>query len=477
MIDKDLLDLMVEESNKYACTKNPEKHLALSVPELEKFIGICFLMSIYGLPNARMYWQKETEVNRVSECLSRNRWEQIKSNLHFNDNATHNNSTEKLFKLRPFLDSVVKKFNEIPMTEKMCVDEQMIPFKGRHSLKQYLKSKPKKWGFKAFVMCDSKGIVYNWEMYTGAIQPDPGLPDVGASGNIVLKLAKIIPQNMFYKIYYDNWFNSIYLQVALEKRGIQSIGTIRPKRLQGCNFISDKEMSRKGRGTFAEQRTTVDGVNLICVKWFDNKAVHTLSTFAGAHPVENVKRWDSKTKSRIDVPYPSVILLYNQFMGGVDLMDALIALYRTLIRSRKWYLKIYFHLMDLCVVNAWLLYRRDCESCGMKKNKIMNLLTFKCNLAFTLCSSTQIDSRKRGRPSQSSVEQGLESKKKKGKVAMMPPQDIRKDQIGHWPNYAEKRGRCKYPGCSGLIQTMCIKCKVHLCFTPSKNCFVAFHTN
>ncbi|KAK9717870.1 Transposase IS4 [Popillia japonica] len=142
-------------------------------------------------------------------------------------------------------------------------------------------------------------------MYTGATQPDPGLPDVGASGNIVLKLAKIIPQNMFYKIYYDNWFNSIYLQVALEKRGIQSIGTIRPNRLQGCNFISDKEMSRKGQGTFAAQRTTLDGVKLICVKWFDNTTVHTLSTFAGAHPVKNVKRWNSKTKSRIDVPCPS----------------------------------------------------------------------------------------------------------------------------------------------------------------------------
>lgn len=37
-------------------------------------------------------------------------------------------------------------------------------------------------------------MIYNWEMYTGAIQPDLDLPDVGASGNIVMKLAKKSPK-------------------------------------------------------------------------------------------------------------------------------------------------------------------------------------------------------------------------------------------------------------------------------------------
>ena len=46
-------------------------------------------------------------------------------------------------------------------------------------------------------------------------------------------------------------------------------------------------------------------------------------------------------------------------MGGVDLADMLIALYRTNIITRKiWYLKIIFYCVDIAKINAWLLYRR-----------------------------------------------------------------------------------------------------------------------
>ncbi|KAK9694571.1 7tm Odorant receptor [Popillia japonica] len=80
--------------------------------------------------------------------------------------------------------------------------------------------------------------------------------------------------------------------------------------------------------------------------------------------------------------------------------------------------------------------------------KIYRHLFFDVNLRLTKCQnvlakrnrSKQSIRVKRGRPSQRSVEQGLEAKKKR-KVAMMPTQDIGNDQVGHWPNYAEKRGR------------------------------------
>uniref|UniRef100_A0A8D8VY63 PiggyBac transposable element-derived protein domain-containing protein n=1 Tax=Cacopsylla melanoneura TaxID=428564 RepID=A0A8D8VY63_9HEMI len=45
-------------------------------------------------------------------------------------------------------------------------------------------------------------------------------------------------------------------------------------------------------------------------------------------------------------------------MGGVDLMDSLLARHRILLGSKKWYFKIFFHLIDMAMVNAWLLSRR-----------------------------------------------------------------------------------------------------------------------
>lgn len=200
------------------------------------------------------------------------------------------------------------------------------------------------------MLCGSDGVIYNRELYSGSVDIDPTLTDVGVSGNVVMRLSKIVPRNYYYKIYFDNWFNSPKLQVELFKLDILSLGTVRSDRLGGYTFSTDKEMAKKG--SLEERKTNIDGIELTSVKWYDNKPVHLLNTFVGANPVREVKRWDIKAISKIDVPCPKAVELYNQFMGGVDLVDTLIALYRTTIRSKKWYHKIYFHLMDVCVVNA-----------------------------------------------------------------------------------------------------------------------------
>ncbi|KAF6201611.1 hypothetical protein GE061_004003 [Apolygus lucorum] len=48
----------------------------------------------------------------------------------------------------------------------------------------------------------------------------------------------------------------------------------------------------------------------------------------------------------------------TEHMGCVDLSDMLIALYRTPLRSHRWYLALFAQLLDICVDNAWLMYRR-----------------------------------------------------------------------------------------------------------------------
>jgi hypothetical protein len=92
------------------------------------------------------------------------------------------------------------------------------------------------------------------------------------------------------KVYYDNWFSSVNLLVELEKMGIQSLGTLRPNRLPECSFISDTEMERQGRGTVEEKVTSVEGVEIIALKWYENKPVHLVSSFADAYPTSVVQR-------------------------------------------------------------------------------------------------------------------------------------------------------------------------------------------
>lgn len=103
------------------------------------------------------------------------------------------------------------------MSEKLTIDEQMVPFKGRNRLKQYLPSKPKKWGYKILISTGSDEIPHNLEVYNGRVNQPPELPDVGASGNAILRLAQPIPKEENYKFFFDNWFTSVPLVVTLNE--------------------------------------------------------------------------------------------------------------------------------------------------------------------------------------------------------------------------------------------------------------------
>ena len=76
------------------------------------------------------------------------------------------------------------------------------------------------------------------------------------------------------------------------------------------------------------------------------------------NPVAHISRFEPKAKERVNVPCPSIVSTYNKFMGGVDLLDSLLSLYRIHIRSKKWYHKLFFHFLDVTVVKSWLMHCR-----------------------------------------------------------------------------------------------------------------------
>ena len=64
-------------------------------------------------------------------------------------------------------------------------------------------------------------------------------------------------------------------------------------------------------------------------------------------------------------------------MGGVDLADMLIALYRTKIMvEKRWHLQVIFHALDICKIKGWLLYCRYCHEQAVPKTDQKSLLAF-----------------------------------------------------------------------------------------------------
>uniref|UniRef100_A0A3P9CMK6 PiggyBac transposable element-derived protein domain-containing protein n=1 Tax=Maylandia zebra TaxID=106582 RepID=A0A3P9CMK6_9CICH len=250
---------------------------------------------------------------------------------------------------------------------------------------------------------------------------------------VVTTLCQTITQPRLSVVFCDNYFTSFKLVQHLDTSlGVKCIGTVRPNRTGGATLMTDKELMKRGRRAFDYR--SAEGV--IAVKWFDNKCVNLLSNASGIMPLSTVKHWSKESKAKVMIPCPSLIPAYNEHMGGIDLSDMLVHLYKTPAKSTRWYLPLFGYMLDLSIANSWLVYKREC---GQLNQKPITLKRFRLAVA----------------PSQ-------------------PQPDVRYDCFGHWPLHFDKRGRCNYCP-KGVSRWKCQKCNVFLCLNASQECFAVYH--
>ena len=107
------------------------------------------------------------------------------------------------------------------------IDEGMIPFTGRSSIKQCMKDKPNKQGLKMWKLVDSiSSYLYAFDIYKGK-----GVErEVGLGQHVVLHLAKELQLGQPWMLFLDNFLSSVDLIDQLYERGIFATATIRPNR-------------------------------------------------------------------------------------------------------------------------------------------------------------------------------------------------------------------------------------------------------
>lgn len=480
LFSNEIMKKITDESNLYISQKNINDTFTVTIEKLAKFLGICVYMSVVHMPNVRSYWATSLGFPQIKNVMSQKLFEKIKSAIHFNNNGTMiprgEPNHDRLHKIRPIVDLLNERFQTVPLQECLSVDEQMCATKARNYLKQYLPAKPHKWGYKLFVLCGTDGYAYHFEIYSGAGQenlPKSDEPELGSCANVVVRLCRIIPPAKNFKVYFDNYYSTVPLVVHLARRGIFSLGTVRKNRVPNSKIPSDSDMKKKARGTSEECVTTVEGVEVTCVTWKDNKLVNLLSTFAGQEPLGEIRRYDRKQSKYITISCPNIVQIYNKHMGGVDLLDGLIGRYKIKIRTKKWYMRLFYHLLDVTLVNSWIIYKKTMLSRNEKH--VLNLAEFRSEIAYCLCNYETGGPKRRGRPSE--IETQIEEKRKRSATtAYVPPKDVRLDGNNHWPVYEATRQRCKLPSCKSFSFIKCSKCALHFCLNKSNNCFFKFHT-
>ena len=112
----------------------------------------------HSLPSLRNYSSSKQDINvsLISSVFSRNWFQQTLTNLHLNDNqAMPRNNADKLYKIQTFIDILNKNFMMLHnANEHIGIDERMILFRCRSSLKQYNPMKPIKYGYKIWARAE-----------------------------------------------------------------------------------------------------------------------------------------------------------------------------------------------------------------------------------------------------------------------------------------------------------------------------------
>ncbi|CAH2087629.1 unnamed protein product [Euphydryas editha] len=147
------------------------------------------------------------------------------------------------------------------------------------------------------------------------------------------------------------------------------------------------------------------------------------------------------------VPRPNLIAIYNQYMGGTDLMDAHVNNYRIGIRGKKWWWPIFTWLIDVSLNNAWILTR--------KSGRNISQLDFRREIAQTYLKKYGSPPKNGGRPSSARVLTGM-----------------RYDGENHFPKSIVNKRRCADENCKTIGRMECTKCNVGLCI----KCFQTYHT-
>ena len=149
--------------------------------------------------------------------------------------------------------------------------------------------------------------------------------------------------SLYHRLYIDNFYTSPKLLLDLLDKDTFACGTVRQNR-KGLPSNIDK--LERGEAVFKKH------LSLTYVHWKDKRDVFCLSTFHG----NTMSNFTTRRLDTRDIQRPDLVSSYNKYMGGVDHMDQMLSYYTIGKKTIKWYKRIFWRLIDMAIVNSFVLY-------------------------------------------------------------------------------------------------------------------------
>ena len=233
--------------------------------------------------------------------MTRNRFMTWKSMTHFCDNDYfESNKSDRAYKVLPLITAIQESFKKFGIFEKdLSIDEMIVKYYGHNSLKQFIKGKPIRFGYKFWTMCGNSGHCYNFDMYCGKSR-DGEMNDYLTSGSrVVIKMTNMVENPLSHSNFFDNLFTSYDLLVHLREKGFEATGTRRGNRLKKFPLPESKILKKEVRGTCVYRFD--DRNKILIVKWVDHKCVTIGANYDKVEPSYNVQRWSKGAKLKASV--------------------------------------------------------------------------------------------------------------------------------------------------------------------------------
>ena len=349
---EEILSVVIRETNREAerCYRewnsihqdNQKRWKTFDWTECEAFIGLLLLAGVYrgNQESLEELWSRKYGRPIFLATMSLKRFKQLLRYCRFDNKNTREErrATDKLAAIRDLWTMFVARLRKyyIPGTD-ITVDEQLVPFRGRCPFRQYIPSKPAKYGIKVWWCCDSAtSYPLNAEVYLGRQPNEVRDHDQGAR---VVK-AMVSP---WYKsgrnVVGDNLFTGVALAEELLTQGMTYVGTMRKNKRD-----IPPSMIAKNRDEFSSIFAFDGNKTLVSYVPKKGKSVILLSTMHHDKVVDGLKQ------------KPEIILHYNATKSGVDNMDHLACIYSCKRKINRWPMVLFFDMLDTAAIASFVIW-------------------------------------------------------------------------------------------------------------------------
>ncbi|XP_042158958.1 piggyBac transposable element-derived protein 4-like [Oncorhynchus tshawytscha] len=335
--------IIVEMTNLHGARKYGDGWRPMDATDLRAYLGLLILAGVYRSRGeaAASLWDAESGRTVFRATMSLKVFHRYSRLLRFDDRQSRpaRLATDKLAAIREVWDlweaRLPALYNPGP---DVTVDEQLVPFRGRCPFRQYIPSKPAKYGIKSWVACDAKSS-YAWKMqvYTG--KAAGGGPEKNQGMRVVLDLTTGLSGR---NVTCDNFFTSYDLGQRLLERNLTMVGTVRRNKAE----LPPALLESRGRQVLSSRFAFTPTATLVSYLAKRNKNVLLLSTLHTEGHISD--RRDKK---------PALILDYNCNKGGVDNLDKVVGTYSCRRMTARWPLVVFHNILDVSSYNAFVIWR------------------------------------------------------------------------------------------------------------------------